>query len=234
MRTVLSVVALVVAVFALGMVFLGGGGERQSQGSDEVARLKVRISALERGVTDLRSGLDEVSAQLEEMRAAAVSCSQQSSQKPETSPSQASATNPPSAAEAVPQERLREIVKEEVRRYYKDLRRKGKPEEWEKKEFGKIAWLVHRVGEDLGLSKEQKRAYFQVLRRFRERRNEVYRRWWAAAGGHPDKRTVKLMEEEIEKLLEQARREVESLLDPQQCAKYRELIKKAPYLRHNP
>ena len=232
MRLVLPIVALVVAVFALAMAFVSPGGRQQSQGSDELARLKVRVSVLERRMTDLQSGLDEVSAQLEEMRAAAVSCSQQSSQKPETSPSQASATNPPSAAEAVPQERLREIVKEEVRRYYKDLRRKGKPEEWEKKEFGKIAWLVHRVGEDLGLSKEQKRAYFQVLKRFHKDLRELWRRVRSQARNELE--ATERMREERKRLLEQARREVESLLDPQQCAKYRELIKRDNLFRWFP
>ena len=243
MRVVLSVVALVVAVFALAMTFLSGGGEQQGQGSDEVARLKVRVSALERGVTDLRSGLDEVSAGLADMRAAVASRSQQSSQKPETSPSQASPTKPPSTARSAPSDEwLREVVREEIRRYYEDLRKGGsrgpkerQPEDWERKEFGSWAGAVHYLGEKLGLSKEQKRAYFQVLERFRKQRKEVLDRIKSATGGYYDKRTTELIEEEWRKILEQARREVESLLTPQQCTKYRELIeKKDPYMRRHP
>ena len=241
MRVVLSVVALVVAVSALAMVSLSGSGEQQSQNSDEIARLKVRVSALERGATALRRGLDEVSAQLAEMRAAAVSRPRQPSRKPETSPSQPSATSPPSAAQPVPHESFREVVRKEIRRYYEDLRKsrterrkKHQPEDWERKEFGDHARVIHRIGEKLGLSREQRRAYFQITKRFREQVAELWSRIKAEMGNASWHKKWERFRPERQRLVEQVRGEVESLLDLQQRAKYRELIEKDPYLRHNP
>ena len=231
MRAVLPVVALVVAVFALAMVFLSGSGERQqSQASDEVARLKARFSVLERGVTDLRSRLDEVSAELADMRSAVASRPRQPSQKPETSSPKPSTTNPPSA-ESI-RNLVRKYVTEEIRRYHEEQRKQREPAEWEKKEFGNLARDVYRRGKKLGLSKEQKRAYFEILKRFYKDLRELWNRIRSQTRNELE--AVKRMREEREKILEQARREVILLLDTQQRAKYRELIKKDPYLRHNP
>ena len=228
MRFVLPVVALVVAVVALAMAFSRGGGEQQSQGSDEVARLKVQVSALERRMADLRGGLDEVSAQLEDMRAAVPSRSRQPSQKPETSPSQPSATSPSSTAQpSLSAERLREIVKEEIQRYHRERRKRHEePEEWEKKEFGRYAWIIYRVGNKLGLSKEQKRAYFEILKRFSKQVGEMWRKIRSEMRGASYAEIRKAGKERRKEILERARREVESLLDPQQRAKYRELLEK--------
>ena len=241
MRILLSVVALVVAVFALAKVLLSGGGEQHSQGSDELARLKVRVSALERRMTDLRSALDEASAELADMRAAVASHQQQPSQKPEPSPPQASTTSSPSAAQTVPDESFREVVRQEIRRYYEDLRKrrskwrkKRQPEDWERKEFGDLASVIHRVGEKLGLSREQKRAYFQITKRFREQVAELWSKIKAEMGNTSGRRTWERFRPERQRLVEQTRGEVESLLDPQQRAKYRELIREDAYLQYNP
>ena len=223
MRAVLSVVALVVAVFALAMVFLSGSGERQqSQASDEVARLKARFSVLERGVTDLRSRLDEVSAELADMRSAVASRPRQPSQKPETSSPKPSTTNPPSA-ESI-RNLVRKYVTEEIQRYQEEQRKRYEPEGWEKREFGNLALDVYRRGKKLGLSREQKRAYYQILKRFYKDLRELWSRTRSQTRNELE--AIRKMREEREKLLEQARREVMSLLDAQQRAKYRELIKK--------
>jgi len=207
------------------MAFLSGGGERRSQGSDEVARVKVRVSALERGVTDLRGGLDEMLAQLADMRAAATAAHpQQPPRETETSPPQHSNTDSPPAAQApLSADNLRKIVREEIRRYHEERRKQHEPEEWEKKEFGNKAWIVHRIGAKLGLSKEQKRAYFQILKRFVKQVRELWSRMISETGDRYE--VEKRMEAERKRLLEEAREEVESLLTPQQRTKYRELIK---------
>ncbi|RKY15411.1 MAG: hypothetical protein DRP63_06970 [Planctomycetota bacterium] len=236
MRVALSVVALVVAVFALGMAFLSGGGEQQNQGSDEVARLKAGVSALERRMADLRSGLDEVLAELADMRAAATAAHpQQPSQKPETSPPKPSTTSSPSAAQPpLSNESLRKMVREEIQRYQEERRKQYAPEKWENKEFGSFAWMIHHIGEKLGLSREQKRAYFQVIKRFYKGLGEVWKRIRSEMRGASYSEIRKAVRERQKEVLEQARREVESLLTPQQRAKYRELIEKDPYLRNHP
>ena len=235
MRLVLPIVALVVAVFALAMAFVSPGGRQQSQGSDELARLKVRVSVLERRMTDLQSGLDEVSAQLEDMRAAVASRPQQPPRKTETSSPQPSNTDsPPAAQPPLSDDSLRKIVREEIRRYHEERRRRYVPEDWEKKEFGYLASVIHNTGEKLGLSKEQKRAYFQILKRFYKQVGELWRKVRSEMRDASYSEMSRMVREERKNLLEQARREVESLLTPQQCAKYRELIKKDPYLRHSP
>ena len=245
MRVVLSVVALAVAASALVMASLSGGGERQGQGSDEVARLKVRVSALERGeervsalerrMTDLQKRLDRVLAEVADMRAAVASYRERSSPKSETSPSRSRAGNAGSAARAAMSGQtfrrvVHRVVKEELQKYFEeqleDARRQYKTlyaaEEWEKKEFGNLARLVHAVGEKLGLGREQKRAYFQILKRFCKELDKFQ--------GRLSSRTKdwieihRKMEAKRKELLERMRSEVESLLDPQQCAKYRKLI----------
>ena len=221
MRAVLPVVALVVAVVALAMTFLSGGGEQQSQGSDEVARLKAGVSTLERRMSELRSGLDEVSAQLEDMRAAAASRPQQPSQKPETSSPEPSTSSTPT--ESV-RDLVRKYVTEEIQRYQEEQRKRYEPERWEKKEFGNLARDVYRRGKKLGLSREQKRAYYQILKRFYNDLRELWGRIRSQTRNELE--AIRKMREEREKILEQARREVMSLLDAQQRAKYRELIKK--------
>ena len=235
MRSALSVVALVVAVSALAMASLSGSGEQRDQGSDEVARLKARVSALERVMTDLRGGLDEVSAQLADMRAAAASHPQQPPRKPEISPPQPSNTDSsPAAQSPLSAHNLHKIVREEIRRYHKEQRKPHLPEKWERKEFGNLAELVHQVGEKLGLSKEQRRAYFQILKRFSKQLVEAWKKIRAEMGNASYDEVWKVHREERKKILEQMRGEVESLLDPQQRAKYRELIEKDPFLRHHP
>jgi len=238
MRLGFSVAAFVIAVAALVMTLLNQQAARKASLDDKTARLMSEITRLKRQVGDLSSWLDEVSAELADMRAsAAPQHPQQPPQKPhpQTSPPQTSATNPPPISQATsPDESLRKIVREEIRKYYEERHKQHMPQDWERKEFGNLAYLIHHIGEKLGLSAQQKRAYFQIIKRFNKQVQELWSRIKAEMGNASYREKARRFGEERKRLLEQAREEVDALLTPQQRAKHHQLMKKDSLLRYYP
>ena len=241
MRSALSVVALVVAVFALVMVFLNPKGpQQQSQSSDEVARLMARVSALERRVAGLQSGLDDLSAELADARNPIPFPRPQKSNPPAPSvtpqPTPDEASSSSSATAASGQENLRKLVREEITRYFsnRQSRRRGfwrgqsgkeaQPEDWEKKEFGDFAGWIHYVGEKVGMDVQQRREYYRIIKDYYDKAGKLWERIREEMKDKSWQQRRRRYWEQSRELLKQTRAEILDILTPQQQEKYRKLF----------
>ena len=124
-------------------------------------------------------------------------------------------------------EDLRKLIREEMalaeKRRREEMRKRWRAEEWEKEEFGSYARLVHSTGSRLGLTDDQKRQYYNVIKEHYERRTNL---WAELQNSHPDAGPAELSgiyRERMKEATKSARERVMEFLTDEQRKKYEEL-----------
>ena len=134
--------------------------------------------------------------------------------------------------------RLRKIVRQEIERAEEERKKRleeerkaSKPEEWETKEFGNLAWQVHSTGTKLGLSDEQKRQYHEIIKDNQAATSSL---WQELRGKFPDsdwRQLSNAYRERSKELMKDARDQVSRILDKKQRQEYKKLCDESQWFK---
>ncbi len=117
------------------------------------------------------------------------------------------------------------LVEEEHQKQVKDAWKARQPEDWEKQEFGNLAWQVHSMGNKLDLTNNQKRQYYEILKQQQE---TVRNLWQEVIADFPNLKTQerqKVYRERYNEVLKTTRDILSRILTSEQQRKYEKIQK---------
>jgi hypothetical protein len=235
--SVIAVIVIAVAALVL-LLFLMSADRPAVEIREHDALAMKRIDALERDISNIQQHLEQLSRERgiawDKIAAA---------KKPSEEPGGTSGDNPEETDEPeesfegkpvtkikepeTPSERFRRLVREEIVAVEEEKKRKlaedqkaMQPEEWEKEEFGNLAWSVHRTGQKLDLTRDQKRQYHAIIK---EDHDRVRTLWKDLKDQYPDAEQAelsKIYQERTKENTRTTRELVSAILNKEQLEKY--------------
>ncbi|TET39111.1 MAG: hypothetical protein E3J72_01410 [Planctomycetota bacterium] len=235
--SVIAVIVIAVAALVL-LLFLMSADRPAVEMRERDALAMKRIDALERDISNIQQHLEQLSEEREiSWEKIAVA------KKPSEEPRGTSGDNPEETDEPekpfedkpvteikepeTASERFRRLVREEIvaveeekKRKLAEERKAMQPEEWEKEEFGNLAWSVHRTGNKLDLTRDQKRQYHAIIK---EDMDRIRTLWKDLKEQYPDAETAelsKMYQERTKEMTKTTRELVSAILSKEQQEKY--------------
>lgn len=241
-------VVLVIAVTVIALFYMcavapaARTGSPDGAGSERIDSLELAMLELQQRIERLNSSVDALEGELAILGERIEKAPPAHGEAPHAaSPRPREAEGPERAgdaekdaptADAGEPEHLRRIVRQEIERAEEERkkrleeeRRASRPEEWETKEFGGLAWQVHRMGTKLGLSDDQKRQYHEIIKDNQAATSSL---WQELRNKFPDSDWRQLSEsyrERSKELMRDARDQVTRILNKKQQQEYKKLYK---------
>ncbi|TET31588.1 MAG: hypothetical protein E3J72_21995 [Planctomycetota bacterium] len=242
-----GIVVVIPAIATLALVLFLVAGNRSAADSSESAR----IETLESEIRNIRRQINEL-GKVDEITGerAAVSDEPGSQSEPDRPGGSGAAPEPackegfggnaekPITAPRTESEHFRQIIREEIRNMEEEKKKKlaqqrkaMQPEEWEKKEFGNLAVTVRRMGLHLGLTDNQKRQYYTIMKEDGDSIQGLYVGLKDQNPGIERKELNRMYRERMGELRNYARDLVTGILNAGQREKYEKLCKENEWFK---
>jgi len=210
-------VAVIAAVLLFGMVS-GSPRLREDMHADRIALLKARLDGLAKRIEQLRSAVCDIIDEMDRLKTTLWRRTSHteglSTEMPNRGGSSSIAVRDilqkPRSPAAV--ERIIRVKKREVA-------------DWEKDAFGNLVLWVHRTAVKVGMTREQKLRYYQILKVFRQRLRQLEQAIDAGMKHLSWDERRQIYRKELEELTRQTRGEVLTILTPEQQERYRRMFK---------